>query len=81
MANLATAAGVQGQRVQIHAPLLQMTKEEIIKTGRELGVDYSKTISCYDPTEEGLSCGTCHSCLIRLDAFKKNNIQDPIKYI
>jgi 7-cyano-7-deazaguanine synthase len=81
MANLATAAGVQGRRIQIHAPLLHMTKEEIIKAGLDLGVDYSKTISCYDPTEEGLSCGTCHSCLIRLDAFKKNNMQDPIKYI
>ncbi|MFY9589185.1 7-cyano-7-deazaguanine synthase QueC [Rickettsia endosymbiont of Halotydeus destructor] len=81
MANLATAAGVQGQRIQIHAPLLHMTKAEIIKTGIELGVDYSKTISCYDPTLEALSCGTCHACLTRLDAFKKNKVQDPIKYI
>lgn len=81
MTNLATSVGVNGEKFTIHAPLINMTKEQIIKKGLELGVDYSKTISCYDPTEDGLSCGQCLSCIARLDAFKKNNVQDPIKYI
>lgn len=81
MANLATNMGVQGERITIHTPLINMTKEQIIKTGLKLGVNYKNTISCYDPSEDDLSCGTCLACMIRLDAFKKNNIQDPIKYI
>ena len=81
MANLATDMGVHGKKVTIHAPLIDMTKEQIIKTGLKLKVDYKNTISCYDPTEDDLSCGTCIACAIRLDAFKKNNVQDPIKYI
>ncbi|AFC73426.1 7-cyano-7-deazaguanine synthase QueC [Rickettsia montanensis] len=81
MANLATRVGVNGEKITVHAPLINMTKEQIIKKGLELGVDYSKTISCYDPTEDGLSCGQCLSCIARLDAFKKNNVQDPIKYV
>jgi len=81
MANLATSIGVHGEKITIHAPLINMTKEQIIKTGLKLGVDYKKTISCYDPTADGLSCGKCLSCIARLDAFKKNNVQDPIKYV
>lgn len=69
-----------GTRITIHAPLINMTKGQIIKTGLELGVDYSKTISCYDPLDNGLSCGTCHSCLLRLRAFEENNTIDPINY-
>ncbi len=80
LANLATAAGVEGNKITIHAPLINMTKGEIVKTGLELGVDYSKTISCYDPSVEGLSCRTCHACLIRLKAFKENGVQDPAEY-
>lgn len=80
MANLATAAGVQGNRLKVHAPLLQMTKAEIISTGLKLGVNYAKTISCYDPTHEGLSCGSCHACLLRLKGFAENGIADPINY-
>jgi 7-cyano-7-deazaguanine synthase len=80
LANLATSAGVQGNKITIHAPLINMSKGEIIKTGLALAVDYSKTISCYDPSFDGLSCGTCHACLIRLKAFEINGIKDPINY-
>jgi 7-cyano-7-deazaguanine synthase len=81
MANLATRAGVEGQgRFHIHAPLLTLTKEQIIKRGQELGVDYSLTHSCYDPTDEGLSCGRCDACRIRLSAFEHLGIRDPIRY-
>ncbi|HJD55428.1 MAG TPA: 7-cyano-7-deazaguanine synthase QueC [Rickettsia endosymbiont of Pyrocoelia pectoralis] len=81
MANLATNMGVKGEKITIHTPLIDMTKEQIIKTGLELGVNYENTISCYDPTKDDLSCGRCLACNIRLDAFKKNNVQDLIKYI
>lgn len=81
MANLATNMGIQGKKITIHTPLIDMTKEQIIRTGLELGVDYKNTISCYEPTEDDSSCGNCLACMIRLDAFKKNNIQDPIKYV
>jgi 7-cyano-7-deazaguanine synthase len=81
LANLATKAGVEGQgRFQVHAPLLTMTKEQIIKRGLELGVDYSLTHSCYDPTPEGWSCGRCDSCLLRRAAFEAVGIPDPIRY-
>jgi len=82
MANLATRAGVEGEgRFHIHAPLLTLTKEQIIKRGQELGVDYSLTHSCYDPTSEGLSCGRCDACRIRLSAFEHLGIRDPIRYL
>jgi 7-cyano-7-deazaguanine synthase len=80
-ANLATALGVQGQKISIHAPLIKMTKSEIIATGLALGVDYSKTISCYDPASSGVSCGACHACLLRLQGFAANDIVDPIAYL
>ncbi|WP_425360650.1 MULTISPECIES: 7-cyano-7-deazaguanine synthase [unclassified Candidatus Tisiphia] len=80
LANLATAVGVSGKQITIHAPLINMSKGEIIKAGLELGVDYSKTISCYDPSDDGLSCGTCLSCLTRLKAFEENNVTDPTNY-
>jgi 7-cyano-7-deazaguanine synthase len=81
MANLATKAGVEGrQNVTIHAPLINMTKAEIIQKGLELGVDYSLTHSCYDPDEVGNSCGSCDSCQIRLNAFRKLGIIDPGRY-
>jgi 7-cyano-7-deazaguanine synthase len=81
MANLATKAGVEGQKISIIAPLIKMSKTEIVTVGLELGVDYANTISCYDPTKDGKSCGKCHACLVRLDAFKNNNIIDPIIYV
>ena len=81
LANLATKAGVEGRgKFHIHAPLLQMRKDEIIRRGIELGVDYSLTWSCYDPTADGLACGTCDSCQLRLDAFKRVGISDPARY-
>jgi len=81
LANLATAIGVEGKKITIHAPLINMTKMQIVKLGLELGVNYAKTISCYDPSDDGLSCGLCHACLIRISAFKNNSVSDPIEYV
>ena len=81
MANLATKAGVEGRlRLKIHTPLIAMTKAVIIKTGLALGVDYSLTHSCYDPAPEGLACGKCDSCLLRLKGFKEAGARDPLTY-
>jgi 7-cyano-7-deazaguanine synthase len=81
MASLATKAGVEGRiQLKIHTPLIAMTKAEIIKTGLDLGVDYSLTHSCYDPAAEGLSCGKCDSCQLRLKGFAEAGIRDPLSY-
>ena len=81
MANLATKAGVEGRsRLTIHAPLLQMSKAEIIKTGLALGIDYALTWSCYDPLPDRLACGRCDSCRIRLRGFAEASVLDPIAY-
>jgi 7-cyano-7-deazaguanine synthase len=81
MANLATKAGVEGRmRLRIRAPLIAMTKAEIIKTGLRLGVDYSLTHSCYDPVAGGLACGRCDSCLLRLKGFSQAGAKDPLAY-
>jgi 7-cyano-7-deazaguanine synthase len=81
MANLATRAGVEGRLIfKIHAPLIAMTKSEIIRTGLKLGVDYSLTHSCYDPDAEGLACGACDSCLLRLRGFEEAGASDPLHY-
>lgn len=81
MANLATKAGVEGsQALTIHTPLIMLTKAEIIQKGHELGVDYSLTSSCYDPSENGEACGSCDACLIRRRGFVANGFQDPIPY-
>lgn len=80
MANLATKAGVEGrQRLKIHTPLINLTKAEIIKKGLGLGVDYSLTSSCYDPSPEGAPCGQCDSCALRRKGFKENGIRDPLE--
>jgi 7-cyano-7-deazaguanine synthase len=82
LANLATRAGVEKRGTfHIHAPLLTLTKEQIIDRGRALGVDYSLTHSCYDPTAEGLSCGRCDACRIRRSAFDRLGLADPIRYV
>ncbi len=82
MANLATKAGVEGSGTfHIHAPLLYLTKPQIIKRGIELGVDYGLTHSCYDPAPEGLSCGRCDSCRLRLAAFHELGMVDPVGYV
>jgi 7-cyano-7-deazaguanine synthase len=81
MANLATKAGVEGkQKLKIHAPLIKMTKAQIIQKGLALGVDFSQTHSCYDPSKGGVACGLCDSCQLRLKGFREAGIQDPIKY-
>lgn len=81
LANLATRAGVEREgQYRIHAPLLTLDKPQIIRRGLELGVDYSLTHSCYDPTAEGLSCGRCDSCRIRRSAFERLGMADPIGY-
>ena len=81
MANLATKAGVEGtQRLQIHAPLMRLTKEGIIRRGLELGVDYSATQSCYDPDAEGRACGACDACRLRLRGFAAVGVTDPAAY-
>jgi 7-cyano-7-deazaguanine synthase len=81
MANLATKAGVEGtQKLTIHAPLMELTKEGIIRCGLELGVDYSATTSCYDPDEAGLACGSCDACQLRLRGFAAVGIPDPAPY-
>jgi len=81
MANLATRAGVQGStRLRIHAPLIQLTKREIIAAGRALGVDYGLTRSCYDPAPDGAACGQCDACVLRLKGFAENGVEDPAPY-
>lgn len=80
LAGVATKAGVEGTRFQIHAPLISMSKAQIIQRGAELGVDFSLTHSCYDPTADGLACGVCDSCRIRLEGFRDAGLEDPISY-
>ena len=81
MANLATKAGVEGnQKLTIHTPLIEMSKADIIRKGIELGVDYSLTHSCYDPSAGGLACGECDSCLLRLKGFQEAGMSDPGRY-
>ncbi len=81
MANLATVAGVGGQKLTIHAPLIHLSKAEIIQCGLDLGVDYAKTTSCYDPAPDGRACGHCDSCLLRLKGFSTVGIADPREYM
>jgi len=80
MANLATKAGVEGrQALKIHTPLIALSKAEIIRLGRGMGVDYSLTSSCYDPSPMGMPCGQCDSCLLRQKGFRENEIEDPLQ--
>ena len=82
MANLATAAAVQGKgRFVIHCPLLELSKAEIIGKGVEMGLDYSLTHSCYDPAADGKACGRCDSCRLRREGFVKAGLADPIEYV
>ncbi len=80
LANLATRAGVEGARFKVHAPLLALSKAQIIERGVSLGVDYSLTHSCYDPTPDGRACGLCDSCQLRLKGFREAGLTDPISY-
>ena len=81
MANLATKRAVEGKLVTIEAPLINMTKAEIIGAGADLKVDYSKTISCYDPDSSGSACGECDSCHLRREGFKEAGVADPTNYV
>ena len=79
LANRATKAGVEGtQHLKIHAPLMEMTKADIVRRGLELGVDYAETSSCYDPSPEGKPCGHCDSCLLRAKGFEEVGVPDPL---
>ena len=81
LAQVATKAGVEGTRYQIHAPLIEMTKAQIIQKGAKLSVQFSLTMSCYDPTADGSACGECDSCLLRRKGFREAGFPDPTRYI
>jgi 7-cyano-7-deazaguanine synthase len=82
LANLATKAGVEGgQSLTIHTPLIHLSKAEIIQRGYALGVDYSLSLSCYDPTDDGRACGQCDSCQLRLKGFAEAGSKDPARYV
>ena len=80
MANLATKQSVEGNRIQIKTPLINMTKAEIITKGLSLGVDYSETTSCYDANALGEACGECDACVLRKNGFSNANVVDPTRY-
>ncbi len=80
LANLGTKAGVEGKPIRVRAPFVNTAKSEIIKRGIALGLDYSMTHSCYDPTEDGKACGNCDSCILRRKAFAEASVKDPTSY-
>ena len=80
LANVATKAGVEGQKMTIHAPLMRMTKADIIQEGTRLGIDYSQTISCYQADSDGRACGKCDSCRFRRQGFEQAGLADPTRY-
>ena len=80
MANLATRAGVEGRHVHIHTPLIELSKADIIRRGVAFGVDYSRTISCYQPDPQGRACGRCESCRLRRQGFADAGLDDPTRY-
>jgi len=81
MANLATRAGVEGKKLQIHTPLINLSKAEIIQAGIQLGVDYGQTVSCYAADEQGRACGVCDSCRLRQQGFMDAGLGDPTEYV
>ncbi len=80
MANLATKAAIEGNKIKIHTPLIKLTKAEIIHEGIKNKVDYKKTVSCYQASENGLACGKCDSCRLRKEGFRSAQVEDPTKY-
>ena len=81
LANVATKAGVEGQKLTVHAPLMTMTKADIIQQGTRLGIDYGQTISCYQADADGRACGKCDSCRFRQQCFEQAGLDDPTRYI
>ncbi len=81
LAQVATKAGVEGERFRINAPLIELTKADIIRLGVELGVDYALTVSCYQPDDRGGACGRCDSCRLRRDGFRAAGVVDPTRYV
>lgn len=81
LANLATKAGVEKHDFKIHAPLINMSKQDIIRKGLELGVDFARTVSCYQATPEGRACGKCDSCRLRREGFVSLGVEDPTRYL
>jgi 7-cyano-7-deazaguanine synthase len=80
LANVATKAGVEGEKIKIHAPLIKLSKSDIIKLGTELGIDYKQTVSCYAADIEGRACGVCEACRLRASGFQDAKITDPTRY-
>ncbi|KAF3977184.1 MAG: 7-cyano-7-deazaguanine synthase QueC [Methylococcales symbiont of Iophon sp. n. MRB-2018] len=80
LANLATKAGVEGHKIKIHAPLIELSKAEIIKKGVALGIDYQQTVSCYSADQAGLACGVCDACRLRIIGFNEAKVNDPTHY-
>lgn len=80
MANLATKAAAEGNRLRIHAPLIELSKADIIRRGHALGVDYASSVSCYQPDAEGRACGLCDACRLRRRGFEEAGIEDPTRY-
>jgi len=80
LANLATRAGVEGHRLRVRAPIIALSKSDIIRTGAKLGVDFSLTVSCYQATADGVACGACDACVIRRAGFADAGMPDPTRY-
>ena len=80
LANLATKAGVEGSRFRVHAPLMRMSKADIVREGRRLGVDFAQTVSCYQADAEGRACGHCDACRLRAQGFEEAGVADPTRY-
>jgi 7-cyano-7-deazaguanine synthase len=81
LANVATRVGVEGGRYTVHTPLMELGKDDIVKLGARLGVDYSLTVSCYQATDDGLACGRCDACRLRREGFAKANLEDVTRYV
>ena len=81
LANVATRVGVEGGRYTIHTPLMELGKDDIVKLGNRLGVDYSQTVSCYQATDDGLACGRCEACRLRREGFEKAGLVDVTRYV
>jgi 7-cyano-7-deazaguanine synthase len=80
LANVATKAAVEGERLVVHAPILRMTKAQIVREGMRLGVDFAATVSCYQADAEGRACGVCDACRLRRDGFAQAGVPDPTRY-